>query len=144
MKPSASCCRLNKVARFHGSGLLVSRTFGGWIPSALRETQNQGPEIDDVSMVGWDGYAASHRRVTQGWVDARVRNAVVLTGDVHRRWANDVKVDFKDFRRRPSWARNWCVRPPTPPITAPVPPQRRPLLQAPDATDGPASSPRGP
>jgi alkaline phosphatase D len=47
-------------------------------------------------MDGWDGYAASRRRITQGWVDAKVRNAVVLTGDVHRNWASDVKVDFKD------------------------------------------------
>ena len=47
-------------------------------------------------MDGWDGYAASRRRITQGWVDANVRNAVVLTGDVHRNWANDVKVDYKD------------------------------------------------
>jgi alkaline phosphatase D len=29
-------------------------------------------------------------------VDANVRNAVVLTGDVHRNWANDLKVDYKD------------------------------------------------
>ena len=58
--------------------------------------RNQAPEIDDVSMDGWDGYAASRRRITQGWVDANVRNAVVLTGDVHRNWANDVKVDYKD------------------------------------------------
>ncbi|MGP9503015.1 alkaline phosphatase D family protein, partial [Specibacter sp. AOP5-B1-6] len=54
------------------------------------------PEIDDVSMDGWDGYASSRRRITQGWVDANVRNAVVLTGDVHRNWANDVKVDYRD------------------------------------------------
>jgi alkaline phosphatase D len=57
---------------------------------------DQAPEIDDVSMDGWDGYAASRRRITQGWVDANVRNAAVLTGDVHRNWANDVKVDYKD------------------------------------------------
>ena len=58
--------------------------------------RNQAADIDDVSMDGWDGYAASRRRITQGWVDAKVRNAVVLTGDVHRNWANDVKVDYKD------------------------------------------------
>jgi alkaline phosphatase D len=29
-------------------------------------------------------------------VDAKVRNAVVLTGDAHRNWATDAKVDFKD------------------------------------------------
>ncbi|WP_104116334.1 alkaline phosphatase [Arthrobacter sp. B1805] len=58
--------------------------------------RDRAPEVDDVSMDGWDGYAASRRRITQGWVDANVRNAVVLTGDVHRNWANDVKVDYKD------------------------------------------------
>ncbi|WP_142057612.1 alkaline phosphatase [Pseudarthrobacter sp. B4EP4b] len=56
----------------------------------------QALDIDDVSMDGWDGYAASRRRITQGWLDAKVRNAVVLTGDVHRNWANDLKVDYKD------------------------------------------------
>ena len=58
--------------------------------------RDQAPDIDDVSMDGWDGYASSRRRITQGWVDANVRNAVVLTGDVHRNWANDLKVDYKD------------------------------------------------
>lgn len=58
--------------------------------------RDKSPAIDDVSMDGWDGYAASRRRITQGWVDAKVRNAVVLTGDVHRHWATDLKVDYKD------------------------------------------------
>ena len=57
---------------------------------------DQAAEIDDMSMDGWDGYASSRRRITQGWVDANVRNAVVLTGDVHRHWASDIKVDYKD------------------------------------------------
>jgi alkaline phosphatase D len=58
--------------------------------------RNAAASIDDVSMDSWDGYAASRRRITQGWVDANVRNAVVLTGDVHRHWANELKIDFKD------------------------------------------------
>jgi alkaline phosphatase D len=58
--------------------------------------RNQAADIDDMSMDGWDGYASSRRRITQGWVDAKVRNAVVLTGDVHRNWANNVKVDYKN------------------------------------------------
>ncbi|MEO9249138.1 alkaline phosphatase D family protein [Citricoccus nitrophenolicus] len=56
----------------------------------------QASGVDDVSMDGWDGYAASRRRITQGWVDAGVRNPVVLTGDVHRHWASDIKTDFQD------------------------------------------------
>jgi alkaline phosphatase D len=49
-----------------------------------------------VSMDAWDGYAASRDRVVGGWVDARVRNPVVLTGDVHAHWASEVYADFDD------------------------------------------------
>lgn len=74
----------------------MSRTFGGTGPSAIGEPRIPAPDIDDVSMDGWDAYAASRRRITQGWVDANVPNAVVLTGDVHRNWPNGVKLDYKD------------------------------------------------
>ncbi|MFC4783656.1 alkaline phosphatase D family protein [Nocardioides sp. MAHUQ-72] len=49
-----------------------------------------------VSMDAWDGYPASRDRVVQGWVDAGVRNPVVLTGDVHAHWASDVLADWQD------------------------------------------------
>lgn len=38
----------------------------------------------------WDGYVGSRRRVVEGWQRANVRNPVVLTGDVHNHWANDI------------------------------------------------------
>jgi alkaline phosphatase D len=50
----------------------------------------------DVSEDSWDGYQASRTRITQGWVNRQVRNPVVLTGDVHRHWANDVKLNYFD------------------------------------------------
>ncbi|GII80019.1 alkaline phosphatase [Sphaerisporangium rufum] len=56
---------------------------------------NAGP-AKVTSQDAWDGYVASRRRITQGWVDARVRNAVVLTGDVHAHWASDLKLDYDD------------------------------------------------
>ena len=46
------------------------------------------------SMDSWDGYRASRSRIQQGWVQRGVRNPVVLTGDVHRAWANDLKADY--------------------------------------------------
>ncbi|GAA5156100.1 alkaline phosphatase PhoD [Nocardioides marinquilinus] len=49
-----------------------------------------------TSMDSWDGYVASRERITQGWLDARVRNPVVLTGDVHAHWASEIKQDFAD------------------------------------------------
>ncbi|MGJ9412496.1 alkaline phosphatase D family protein [Aeromicrobium sp. CF4.19] len=55
----------------------------------------EGP-VTTVSMDAWDGYAASRDRITRGWVDAGVRNAVVLTGDVHAHWASELKLDYAD------------------------------------------------
>ena len=49
-----------------------------------------------LSADSWDGYRASRERVTRGWMDAGVRNPVVLTGDVHKHWANDIKADWND------------------------------------------------
>jgi len=46
------------------------------------------------NMDAWDGYRASRARIQQGWVDRGVRNPVVLTGDVHASWANDLKADY--------------------------------------------------
>ncbi|MDQ6934420.1 MAG: alkaline phosphatase D family protein [Actinomycetota bacterium] len=47
-----------------------------------------------TSMDAWDGYTASRYRITKGWYDAGVRNAVVLTGDVHSAWANELKLTY--------------------------------------------------
>ncbi|GLW06380.1 alkaline phosphatase [Microtetraspora sp. NBRC 13810] len=56
---------------------------------------NAGP-AKITSQDAWDGYVASRERITRGWVDAGVRNAVVLTGDVHAHWASDLKLDYDD------------------------------------------------
>jgi alkaline phosphatase D len=47
-----------------------------------------------MSMDGWDGYRASRKRIQDGWIARGVRNPVVLTGDVHRAWANNLKADY--------------------------------------------------
>jgi alkaline phosphatase D len=57
--------------------------------------RDEGP-VKVTSQDAWDGYVASRRRVTQGWIDAGVRNPVVLTGDVHAHWAADLKLDYDD------------------------------------------------
>ncbi|GLY04917.1 alkaline phosphatase D family protein [Actinoplanes sp. NBRC 101535] len=56
---------------------------------------NAGPQ-KVLSMDSWDGYQGSRDRITRGWVDAGVRNPVVLTGDVHAHWADDLKLDYDD------------------------------------------------
>ena len=62
-------------------------------------TQRDGKveqELLHTSNDAWDGYVGSRDRVTRAWMDAGVRNPVVLTGDVHKHWAADVKTDYAD------------------------------------------------
>ena len=61
-----------------------------------RRDRDESEEATTVSMDAWDGYPASRRRVTDAWVDAGVRNPVVLTGDVHAHWASDLFEDFDE------------------------------------------------
>jgi alkaline phosphatase D len=44
----------------------------------------------------WDGFPASRRRLLQRIGQTRVSNPVVIGGDIHAFFANDLKVDFDD------------------------------------------------
>ena len=44
----------------------------------------------------WDGYAPQRRRLLQFLVDRAVANPVVLAGDIHSTWVNDIPLDFDD------------------------------------------------
>ncbi|MER7245635.1 alkaline phosphatase D family protein [Kribbella sp. NPDC000426] len=54
-----------------------------------------GPELE-LPMDTWNGYTASRDRVLSGVRDRDVRNFVVLTGDLHRSVASDLRVNFAD------------------------------------------------
>ncbi len=46
------------------------------------------------SMDKWSGYDVPRRRLLNFLADRRVPNPIVLTGDIHSNWVNDLKVDF--------------------------------------------------
>ena len=49
----------------------------------------------DVALgAGPTGYDVARKRLLQFLVDRRVANPIVLTGDIHANWVNDLKVDF--------------------------------------------------
>lgn len=50
---------------------------------------------------GWDGYPQNRGRIIAGIANSPVRNAVVLTGDVHSHWAADVYERPGDTSSRP-------------------------------------------
>jgi alkaline phosphatase D len=41
----------------------------------------------------WDGYVAQRRRISEFLAVRRPANPIVLTGDIHSSWANDLKLD---------------------------------------------------
>ncbi len=48
------------------------------------------------SMDQWPGYEVPRRRLMQFLHDQQVQNPIVLTGDIHTNWVNDLKIDFDD------------------------------------------------
>lgn len=54
------------------------------------------PDEEYVSMDAWDGYPGARQRIVDFLAEQDIKNTVVLTGDVHTNWANEIKVDFHD------------------------------------------------
>lgn len=59
-----------------------------------------GPELS-IDMDKWSGYEAERRRLLRFLRDQKISNPVVLTGDSHENWANELLADFDDPRDLP-------------------------------------------
>jgi len=75
---------------FIGQQVMFSQRDG----DGLRGSGSTG--CSDNIRDAWDGYTASRDRIANGWVDRSLPNPVVLSGDVHRHWAADLRVDYYD------------------------------------------------
>lgn len=53
----------------------------------------RGPAVMH-SMDQWPGYEFERRRVLKHFHERKIKNPVVLTGDIHSNWANELVVDF--------------------------------------------------
>lgn len=58
-------------------------------------------EAREFSMDQWPGYEMERRKVIQHLHDARVPNPVVLTGDIHTNWANELTLESDTEFRSP-------------------------------------------
>ncbi len=58
-----------------------------------RVDKTRGPEVT-YSMDQWPGYEFERRRVLRHLHDKKIKNPVVLTGDIHTNWANELIADF--------------------------------------------------
>ncbi len=58
-----------------------------------RVDRSPGPDFA-VSMDQWPGYEIERRKLLQHFRERKTRNPVVLTGDIHSNWANELVIDF--------------------------------------------------
>lgn len=79
-------------------GLLNSEaTWNVLAQQVMMAALNRGDESGDrYSMDQWPGYAISRRRLLQFFYERKISNPVVLTGDFHLNWVNDLQLDFRD------------------------------------------------
>jgi alkaline phosphatase D len=92
--------------RFHPFATLTGADQERWLLDGFRQSRARwdvlGQQVffsqvdltpgpgHGVNPDAWDGYAANRDRIVAGLVGSPVRNALVLTGDVHSHWAAEV------------------------------------------------------
>jgi alkaline phosphatase D len=80
-----------KAALLRSTGtwnVLAQQVMMGMSRQSWREGQTPRYAMDQ-----WPGYAAERMRLVRFLADRRVPNPVVLTGDIHSNWVNDLRVD---------------------------------------------------
>jgi alkaline phosphatase D len=60
----------------------------------MARLDHDGAQGDRLWHDSWDGFPAARNRVTKHFVQADVRNPVIITGDWHSSFVNDIKRDF--------------------------------------------------
>jgi alkaline phosphatase D len=84
--------------RWLGDGFLSSKSRWNVLPQQVMIApvdRAAGPEVRS-SMDQWSGYDSARRRLLQLLARKRLGNPVVLTGDVHSNYVNDLQLDFRD------------------------------------------------
>ena len=78
----------------------LDRSTARWsvIPQQIMMARVDYTPGDDESYAldMWGGYEVARRRLMEFFATRRPANPVVLTGDIHSNWVNDLKVDYRD------------------------------------------------
>ena len=80
------------------AGLMQSRAAWNVLAQQVMMAPLNRGEGEDrrYSMDQWPGYEVSRRRLLRFFHERQISNPVVLTGDIHINWVNDLQLDFND------------------------------------------------
>ena len=67
----------------------------------MMQFRHRDQKLDIVDTDKWDGAAAARRRLMQAAQDYKLSGLVTVTGDIHRSFAGNLKVDFDDDKAVP-------------------------------------------
>ena len=79
-------------------GLDSSTTRWNVIPQQVmmaRLDRGRGEE-EEIGMDTWSGYEMERRNLLEFLARRQPENQIVLTGDIHSNWVNDLRVDYQD------------------------------------------------
>ncbi|WP_020474295.1 alkaline phosphatase D family protein [Zavarzinella formosa] len=95
------------------SQTILGHKQAGWLKGALLESQATWNVLAQQVMMGmadiaagaahkysmdqWPGYAHERMRLMKFIADRRIPNPVVLSGDIHSNWVNDLRTDDRDM-----------------------------------------------
>lgn len=95
------------------NGTLMGAKQRDWLFSGLKKSRAEWQVLAQQVMMGlvdrtvgeavaysmdqWPGYEMERRRVLRFLDENRIKNPVVLTGDIHTNWVNDLKLDFENL-----------------------------------------------
>lgn len=81
------------------SGLAKSKSAWNVIAQQVMvaRVDRQAGEGVAYSMDQWPGYEVERRRMLRHFHESKVKNPVVLSGDIHTNWANDLIADFDNL-----------------------------------------------
>jgi len=98
--------------RWNAEATLLGARQERWLEAGLSESRTRWNVIGQQALMaqadakvgagvkvytdGWDGYPAARRRLLDFLGRARPANPVVISGDIHSFWVNDLKPDFDD------------------------------------------------
>lgn len=97
-------------AAYDPSVTMLGQQQEQWLYDGLKRSKAQWDVLASNVMVGrldhdgkagdllwhdaWDGHPAARQRLVQAWREAKTRNPVVVTGDWHSTFVNDIHADF--------------------------------------------------
>jgi alkaline phosphatase D len=78
----------------------LTRSPGKWnllaqqvVMGMIGRTHDEDPKVDYYAMDQWPGYTHERIEMVQFMADRKVANPIVITGDIHSNWVNELRPD---------------------------------------------------